>query len=230
MKFESPLQSGRLIKRYKRFLADVELDNGEVITAHCANPGSMMGLLPENALVWLSPNTNPKAKLPYRWELVEAEGTLVGINTAHPNRIVENAIADGKIKELQGYTSMRREVKYGENSRIDLLLEDPGLCYVEVKNVTLKRGEAAQFPDGVTARGAKHLRELGEMVQNGHRAVMVFLVQRSDCEYLSLAKDIDPAYAKAMDIAKAQGVEVIAYWCKVSPQEIMLTDALPLRI
>lgn len=230
MKFESPLIEGRLIKRYKRFLADIELQNGDTITAHCANPGSMMGLLPENAPVWLSPNTNPKAKLPYRWEMVEVEGTLVGINTAHPNRIVENAIADQKIAELRGYQSMRREVKYGVNSRIDLLLEDPGSCYVEVKNVTLKRGSSAQFPDGVTARGAKHLRELSEMVADGHRAVMVFLVQRSDCEYLSLAEDIDPAYAKAMADAKAAGVEVLAYWCTLSPQEIELTAPLPLKI
>ncbi|MGD8327514.1 MAG: DNA/RNA nuclease SfsA [Sphingomonadales bacterium] len=230
MKFESPLIPGRLIKRYKRFLADVELKDGETITAHCANPGSMMGLLPDGAPVWLSPNTNPKAKLPYRWELVEVDETLIGINTAHPNRIVEHAIQDGTIEELQGYKSLRREVKYGENSRVDLLLEDPNLCYVEVKNVTLKRGDAAQFPDSVTTRGAKHLRELGEMVREGYRAVMVFLVQRADCDYLSLAKDIDPAYAEAMELAKMEGVEVIAYWCTVTPQEIKVAGALPVRI
>lgn len=230
MEFESPLIKGQLIKRYKRFLADVALEDGQIVTAHCANPGSMMGLKAPGSTVWLSANTNPKAKLPYRWEIVEADGTMVGINTAHPNRIVEEAVLAGLVPEVSGYNQLRREVKYGENSRIDILLEGPGICYLEVKNVTLRRENAAQFPDAVTARGAKHLRELGEMVNAGHRAVMLFLVQRADCDYLSLAEDIDPAYCAAMIDARAQGVEVLAYWCKVTPQHIKLQAPIAFKV
>ncbi|SHM11433.1 DNA/RNA nuclease SfsA [Roseibium suaedae] len=220
MKFSAPLVSGRLVKRYKRFLADVILDeDGSEITAHCANPGSMLGLKQPGSRVWLSLSDNPSRKLKYSWEVMEADGALVGINTAHPNKLVEEALEAGRIPELSGYASLRREVKYGKNSRIDILLEgeDGGLTYVEVKNVHLMREAGlAEFPDSVTARGAKHLGELSEMVAQGHRAVMVFLVQRPDCSRLSLAADIDPAYAAAFSAAKEAGVEVYAIGCSVT--------------
>lgn len=234
MNFATPLISGRLIKRYKRFMADVLLDDGAVVTAHCMNSGSMMGLAAPDYRVWLSPVENPEAKLRYRWEMVEVEGSLVGINTAHPNRIAAIAIAEGRVPELAGYRSIRREVKYGSNSRIDLLLEDheQGLppAYVEVKNVTLKRGDAAEFPDAVTARGAKHLRELAEMVSQGFRAVMLYIAQRADCTHFSLAGDIDPAYEAAFRAAQAAGVEMLAYDCALSPEGIRLANPLPIRL
>ncbi|MCH7806284.1 MAG: DNA/RNA nuclease SfsA [Proteobacteria bacterium] len=229
MKLNTPLTKGVLVERYKRFFADVKLADGSVVTAHCANSGSMMNVKEPGSRVWLSANQNPKAKLDWRWEMIEVDGSLVGINTMHPNRIVEEAINADKIKELTGYSTLRREVRYGsENSRIDLLLEDPGLCYVEVKNVTLKRGVKAEFPDAVTTRGAKHLRELSLMVRDGHRAVMVYLVQRPDCQVFTIAGDIDPAYAETLDQAIKTGVEVLCYQCVLSEQEIVLDR--PLKI
>ncbi|WP_029058771.1 DNA/RNA nuclease SfsA [Stappia stellulata] len=224
MRFSSPLLSGRLKRRYKRFLADVVLDGtGETVTAHCANPGAMLGLKEEGARVYLSLSDNPKRKLRYSWEIVEADGTLVGINTAHPNALVEDALRAGLIPELSGFIGLRREVKYGRNSRIDILLaaEDATLTYVEVKNVHLMRSAGlAEFPDSVTARGAKHLVEMSDMVAAGARAAMVYLVQRGDCARLSLARDIDPAYAAAFDAARAAGVEAYAIGCSVSVTEI----------
>ena len=218
MKFSAPLVAGRLVKRYKRFLADVLLEDGSEVTAHCANPGSMLGLKEPGSRVWLSPSDNPKRKLKYSWEVIEADGALVGINTAHPNKLVEEALAAGRIEGLAGYDSLRREVKYGKNSRIDILLEDAAgaKTYVEVKNVHLMRQQGlAEFPDSVTARGAKHLGELADMVAEGHRAAMVFLVQRPDCARLNLAADIDPTYAVAFDAARAAGVEAYAIGCDV---------------
>lgn len=226
MKFPEKLTKGRLIKRYKRFLADVELEDGSIVVAHCANSGSMLGCKEPDSLVYLSPNQNPKAKLDWRWEMVEIDHGLVGINTSLPNRLVEQAIENGTIAELQGYGSMRREVKYGQNSRIDILLEEPGLCYVEVKNVTLKIDEEAQFPDSVTVRGAKHLRELTQMVQDGHRAVMVYLVQRSDCGHFRPAAHIDPAYVNELQTAHKAGVEVLCYQCSLSPSAIEVTGPM----
>lgn len=230
MKFDNSLTEGRLIKRYKRFLADVELADGSTVVAHCANSGSMLGCKDPGSRVLLSPNTNPKAKLDWRWEMVEVDGALVGINTSHPNKLVEQAILDGTIAELQGYASLRREVKYGGNSRIDILLEDPGLCYVEVKNVTLRVGDEAQFPDAVTARGTKHLRELTDMVADGHRAVMVYLVQRPDCRHFRPAADIDPTYADALQAAHGAGVEVLCYQCALSPSAIEVQGPLPYSV
>ena len=226
MKFEEPLLKATLVKRYKRFLADVRLEDGSEVTAHCANPGSMMGLTEPGSTVWLLPNRNPKAKLDYRWEMIEVDGGLVGINTARSNRITEEAISEGRVPELEGYETMRREVKYGQNSRIDLLLEAPERCYVEVKNVTLRRNGFAEFPDAVTARGAKHLKELTDMVHEGHRAVMLYLVQRMDCRDFRLARDIDPDYGAAFDAARAAGVEALAYSCRLSPREITLDAAI----
>ncbi|WP_186424432.1 DNA/RNA nuclease SfsA [Pannonibacter sp. I15F10I1] len=232
MDFEKPLVRGRLVKRYKRFLADVVLDSGEEITAHCANPGSMLGLNAPGSLVYLSRSDNPARKLAWSWEIIEADGALVGISTAHPNRLVEEALLAGLIPELSGFAGLRREVKYGKNSRIDILLEgaDGGLTYVEVKNVHLMRQAGlAEFPDSVTARGAKHLVELEDMVRAGHRAVMVYLVQRPDCSELDFAADIDPAYAAALKQAMAGGVEAHAIGCEVTPEFIRATRKVTIR-
>lgn len=225
MRFSRPLVSGRLVRRYKRFLADVVLDEGGEITAHCANPGSMLGLAAPGSRVYLSRSDDPKRKLAHSWELVEADGALVGINTAWPNLLVADAIRDGTIAELGGYGTLRREVKYGRNSRVDILLEDAerGRAFVEVKNVhLLRRPGLAEFPDCVTERGAKHLVELAGEVAAGHRAVMVYLIQRPDADRFALAADLDPGYARAFETARAQGVEAIAYACRVGPEEIVV--------
>lgn len=230
MIFEPALQRGRLIKRYKRFLADVELDSGETITATCPNTGSMKGLTDPGSTVWLSTSDSPTRKYRHTWEMIENDlgkgPTIVGINTNHPNKLVFEAIENRRIAALKGYSSQRREVKYGhENSRIDILLEDAqkGMCYVEIKNVHLMRKPGlAEFPDSVTERGAKHLRELAEMVREGHRAVMMFLVQRSDATRVGLARDIDPKYGEAYDAAVAAGVEPLAYRCTLTPDGITL--------
>jgi len=239
MQFSSPLCRGTLVKRYKRFLADVILENGEEITAHIANSGSMMGLNEAGMEVWLSQSDNPKRKLKYSWELVRDGGGLVGINTMHPNKLVAEAIDAGRIGELTGYSSLRREVRYGKNSRIDILLTDAARpnCYVEIKSVTLKRSckgdkrtNNAEFPDAVTARGTKHLGELSDMVAAGSRAVMIYLVQREDCDVFSIASDIDPAYADALAKAIKQGVEVLCYACRLTPTEIEINRSLPAKL
>ena len=233
MQFPDPLIHGTLLRRYKRFLADILLDNGEEITAHCANPGAMLGLTQIGSEVWLSPSRNPKRKLNYSWELMYADGGLVGINTAHPNGLVEEAISEIMVKELAGYDSMRREVKYGKNSRVDILLgaESKPDCYVEVKNVHLMRQPGlAEFPDSVTKRGAKHLVELGEMVKAGNRAVMFYLVQRTDCERFSVAADIDPTYAIELEKAMVQGVEAICYDCSINTERIEVRAPLQLDL
>jgi sugar fermentation stimulation protein A len=231
MRFPSPLVEGRLLRRYKRFLADVALDSGETVTVHCANPGSMIGLAEPGMRVLVSRATNPKRKLPWSWELVEADGALVGINTAHPNRIVEDALASGAIAELGGYDNLRREVRYGKNSRIDFLLSGHDIpdAYVEVKNVHLSRKKGlSEFPDSVTARGAKHLAELTAMVGSGHRGAMLYLIHRGDTDAFSLARDIDPKYAAAFDRARDAGVEMIAYRCRVTVEGAEIAEAIPI--
>jgi sugar fermentation stimulation protein A len=235
MRFPAPLVRATLLRRYKRFLADVTLDDGPVVTVHCPNSGAMLGLDAPGVEVWLSSAANPKRKHPWTWELVREGDTLVGINTGHPNALAAEAIAAGTIPELAGYATLRREVKYGRNSRIDLLLEDPERppCYVEVKNVHLKRGigpdTPAEFPDCVTARGAKHLVELADMVAAGGRAVMLYLAQRDDVGRFALAADIDPAYAAGLRLARAAGVEALAYRCRVALDGIAVTDRLEFR-
>lgn len=237
MNFAAPLVPATLLRRYQRFLADARLDDGSVVCAHIPNSGAMTGLKEPGIRVWLSRSDNPKRKLAYTWELAEVDGGLVGVNTAHPNAIVAEAIAAGRVSELAGYAAMKREVRYGENSRIDILLTDPDRprCLVEVKNVHLRRagtgdGCVAEFPDAVTERGTKHLRELAAAVAAGDRAVMLYLVQRTDCTTFSLAGDIDPAYAEAFAIARAAGVEAIAYTCAISTIGLTLDRALPLAV
>jgi sugar fermentation stimulation protein A len=233
MRFTAPLVPATLVRRYKRFLADVALPGGETVTAHCANPGSMIGLAAPGAPVWLSRSQNPKRKLGHSWELVEVDlgsgAELVGINTTNPNALAAEATAAGLIPELSGYRSFRREVKYGRNSRVDILLEEPGRppCYVEVKNVHLMRQKGlAEFPDAVTKRGAKHLQELAAMAAAGARAVMLFLVQIASAERFALARDIDPAYGLQFDLARAQGVEALARRCRLSRDAIEVAEAI----
>ena len=232
MRFPDPLIPGTLVKRYKRFLADVTLADGSVVTAHCANTGSMLGVAEPGSEVWLSPARNPERKLKYTWEMIRVGEGLVGINTQHPNRIVEDGVRAGGVAELTGYDEVQREVKYGKNSRIDVLLSADGRpdCYVEVKNVHLRRGRAAEFPDAVTARGAKHLVEMADMVDGGARAVMFYLVQREDCETFAVADDIDPAYAEALETARSRGVEAVCYTCRLTPESIELDRPLPLDL
>ena len=230
MEFPIPLRRATLLKRYKRFLSDHRLADGGTVTAHVANPGAMTGLIDEGLETWLSPAANPKRKLPFSWEMVRIGDGLVGVNASRPNRLAEDAIGAGAIPALAGYPSLRREVPYGERSRVDFLLEAPERppCYVEVKNVHLKRGPAAAFPDSVTARGTKHLRELAAVAEGGARAAMLYIVQREDCDSFTLAADIDSAYAAAFAEARASGVEALAYACRLSPAGIAVDRPLPI--
>ena len=230
MKFSLPLRRATLVRRYKRFLSDHRFDDGSTVTAHVANPGAMTGLIDDGVETWLSPAANPKRKLPFSWEMVRVGQGLVGVNASRPNALAEEAIQAGAIPPLAGYASIRREVAYGERSRIDFLLEaaDRPPCYVEVKNVHLKRGPAAEFPDSVTARGTKHLRELAAVAEGGARAVMLYVVQREDCDSFTLAADIDPAYAAAFTQARAAGVEALAYACRLDTEGIAVDRPLPI--
>ncbi len=226
-----PLIAGRLIKRYKRFLADVLLEDGSVVTVHCPNSGSMKGCAAPDSAVYLSRSATVGRKYPLTWELVQADGFWAGINTGLPNRLTREAIEDGTVSELQGYDTIRPEVPYGEHSRIDLLLEGPsGRCFVEVKNVTLVENGRALFPDSVTTRGQKHLQELMRVVREGDRGVIFFTVQRGDGDAVSPADLIDPEYGRLLRMAMANGVEALAYRADVTPDEIRLTERLPVLI
>ena len=230
MRFQTPLIPGRLIRRYNRFLSDIRLDSGEVVKAHCPNPGAMLGLKDEGLKVWLEPNDDPKKKLKYGWRLVEFEnGHWAGIDTGVPNRVVKEALEARQVAEVAAYETVRPEVKYGVGSRVDFLLTQDGLpdAYVEVKSVTLcRKAGLAEFPDTVTTRGRKHLEDLGAMARAGHRAVMLYLVQRTDCTRISLAEDYDAAYVAAFRAATADGLEVIALGCRITPEEIVAGDLL----
>jgi sugar fermentation stimulation protein A len=232
-----PLVPARLIRRYKRFLCDVEMEGGDTITAYCPNPGSMLGLAAPGNRVWLADHRGKGHKLDFSWMIVEAEfpgfgRELVGIDTGLPNALAEEAIRTGLIPELAGYDSLRREVRYGANSRIDILLESPGrpACWVEVKNVHLmRRAGLAEFPDCVTKRGAKHLVELSDRVHAGERAVMLFVIQMR-AEAFDLARDIDPAYARAFAAARATGVEALAWRCDIATGSIALVAPVKMRV
>jgi sugar fermentation stimulation protein A len=235
MRFIAPLIPATLVRRYKRFLADVVLPSGETVTAHVANPGSMIGLASPGARVWLSRSDNPKRKLSHSWELVEVDlgagSELVGVNTAHPNPLVGAALATGAIPELAGYATIRREVKYGRSSRVDFLLEGPSrpACYVEIKNVHLMRQPGlAEFPDARTERGARHLEELGDAVETGCRAVMLFLIQIGSATRFALARDIDPKYGMAYDRARMRGVEAVAWRCAIDREGIEICAPVPI--
>lgn len=231
MQFDPPLVPGMLVRRYKRFLADIVLDNGDEITASVPNTGSMLGLTEPGSKVWLSVNNDGKRKYAHALQLVEADGTIVGINTGLPNKLAEEAIRNGMIGNLHQYASLKREQKYGKNSRIDILLEDArlGRAYVEVKNVHLMRTTGlAEFPDSITSRGAKHLDELSDVANQGHRAIMVYLIQRGDCERFNLCRDLDKNYCAAFDEAMRNGVEAYAIRCQISPQAIVPEKLIPI--
>ncbi len=226
------LVRGTLVRRYKRFLADVVLDGGEAVTAHCPNTGTMASCCESGRTVYLSRADNPRRKLGYTWEMIEMPGSLVGVNTALPNRLVAHALGWGRIPELAGYRDTRREVPYGGGSRIDLLLTGDGRppCYVEVKNCTLVRRGLALFPDAVTARGAKHLRELARVVAGGDRGVMFYFVQRMDADRFGPADGIDPGYGAALREAAAVGVEVLAYDVAIDLRGIRLRRRLHVEL
>jgi len=230
MHFPVPLSRGVLVARYKRFFADVRLDDGREITAHCPNPGAMLGLNSPGMGAWVSPASDPKRKLAWTLELVEADGGLVGINTLHPNRLVAEALAVDAIPELSGYDLHRREVKMGEASRVDFVLEGAGRprCWLEVKNCHLRRvGTLAEFPDCVAARSSRHLKELAARVTEGDRAVQIFVIQRTDCDTFAACADLDPAYAAGLSAAAAAGVEVLCYACHIDETDIRIVRRLP---
>ncbi len=231
MKFATPLVPATLIKRYKRFLFDATLEDGTAITGSCPNTGSMLGLTTPGSRIWLSEHDSPTRKYKHAFELIEVDDVTVGINTGLPNKIVEEAIRQEKIEPLRGYETLQREQKYGRNSRIDLLLTDADRppAYVEVKNVHFTRQrDLAEFPDSPTQRGAKHLEELGDMVEAGNRGVMVYLVQRSDCKRLKICRDLDSNYAKAFDRAIERGVEALAVRCHITHHEISFDGLIPI--
>lgn len=230
MRFETELIHGRLIRRYKRFLADVMLDDGKVVTAHCTNSGSMKSCLEPDAEVYLSPASDPKRKTRFTWEMIRINDGWVGINTGNPNKLAFEGVRDQLIPGLQGYTRVKREVKYGD-SRFDLFAEnDTEKCFIEVKNVTLKEGDCALFPDAVTSRGQKHLKTLARVKEEGLRAVMLYIVQRADVKCFAPAETIDPAYAATLRDVNAKGVEVIVMQAGVTPRGIDFTGLLPAEI
>jgi sugar fermentation stimulation protein A len=232
MRFESPLIHGTLLQRYKRFFADVKLDTGEFVTASCPNTGTMLGLTTPGLGVWLSKSDSVTRKFAHRLEIVERKDVgPIGINTGLPNGLVEEALSNKRIPVLVGYNKVRREVRYGTNSRIDLLLEGDGLplCYVEVKNVTLHRTPGlAEFPDCRTERGAKHLREMADMVKQGHRAIMVYCIQGGGPHAFTMTPDLDRHYFDTYLWARKAGVEALALTCHVGPDRIEVVGELPI--
>lgn len=234
MRFQTELVPATLIRRYKRFLADCRLDDGREVVAHCANPGSMIGLAQPGQRIWLEPNDDPRKKLKFGWRLVDhGNGHFTGVDTSVPNRALKKAFEARQVPGFEAYGTIRPEQKYGEASRIDFLLQQDGLpdAYIEVKSVTLARQPGlAEFPDSVTARGAKHLMELAQVARQGHRAVMLYLVQRTDCTRMTLAADIDPTYATAYNAACADGLETLCLGAQISPQAIEIGAPLTVVI
>ncbi len=231
MIFDRPLVPAVLVQRYKRFLFDAILEDGRPTTGFCPNTGSMRGLTTPDSRIWLSEHDSVTRKYRHMLEMVEVDGTMVGINTGLPNRLAEEAIRAGQVSDLHLYATLKREQKYGRNSRIDMLLTDPdrGLAYVEVKNVHFSRSQGlGEFPDSPTLRGAKHLEELGDMVEAGHRGIMIYLIQRNDCATFRICDDLDPVYARAFERARRRGVEAFAVKCQVSPQQITPDGLIPI--
>ncbi len=226
------LIEGVLIKRYKRFLADIKLDNGEIVTAHCPNSGQMIECSEPGSKVYLSYHDNPNRKLKYTWELIKMPISLVGVNTNIPNLLVFNTIKDGNIAELSGYTKFTREKSVGNSSRIDIFLEKKRrkCCYVEVKNCTLVRGKVASFPDAVTQRGLKHLKELQKLRKNNNRCVMFYLVQRMDAEIFTPEYHIDPAYGNELKKAKQNGVEILVYDVNINLKKISINRKISYKL
>ncbi|MGC8203024.1 DNA/RNA nuclease SfsA [Aliiroseovarius sp. PTFE2010] len=232
MLFQTPLMPARLVRRYKRFLADVILPDGQQVTAHCPNPGSMMGLAEPGLKCWIEPNDDPRKKLKYGWRIVELPGgTMVIVDTMLANRIVAEALEARTIDGLPAFDTVRPEVRYGHSSRVDFLLEGPQRCFLEVKSVTLSRTSGvAEFPDSVTKRGTKHLHDLADVVRNGDQAVLLFLVARNDAALVRPAGDIDPEYAQALHDAHRSGVQIMAYDTCITPQQITLGNRLPVNL
>ena len=233
MQLPKTLYCGTLIKRYKRFLADIRLERGENITAHCPNPGRMTGLSNPGSRAWVSCSPNPNRKLPFTLELIEADGGLVGVNTHHPNKIVREAIESHKIAQLEGYDSLRTEVNYAERSRVDILLEDEkmGRCWVEVKNVHLRRDSresngTAEFPDSVTVRGSKHIEDLVDQIKMGDKSILIFLIQRMDCKDFKIARDIDPLYYETLLRGMENGLEVLCFDTNITLSSISLRNSI----
>lgn len=230
MKFETPLIHGYLIKRYKRFLSDIRLDDGSIVVAHCTNSGSMKTCIEDGAEVFLSPAKDPKRKTRFTWEMIKLNNKWVGINTTHPNLIAFEAIKNGEIEQLKGYSHVRREVKVG-NSRIDIMAQNENeTCFIEVKNATMKDGDYVRFPDAVTTRGRKHLDELIQLKKDGIRAVMLYIIQRSDVSLFAPAHSIDPNYANTLREAYKAGVEIIPIRVTVSPYEIIIDKELSFEL
>ncbi|MHB9027580.1 MAG: DNA/RNA nuclease SfsA [Candidatus Latescibacterota bacterium] len=228
MRFPFPLTPGVLIRRYQRFLADVRLDNGDIVTAHCSNTGTMLQVSEPGSRVLLSPARNPLRRTRWDWQLVQVNGLWAGINTAVPNILLREGFVTGAIPEFREYDSIRMEVPYGNMSRVDALLSGPrGLFYVEAKNVTLVEQDCALFPDAVTARGTKHLDELSTMVRAGHRAAVFFLVQRREAECAGTAAQIDPVYAARLEQVRGEGVDVMVWRADITPEGITLDCPLP---
>ena len=230
MNFQKPLIDGYLIKRYMRFLADIKLDSGNIVTAHCTNSGTMKSCLEDNAEVYLSPVDDPNRKTKFTWEMIKINGNWVGINTGNPNKLAYEAVKSGKIEKLKGYTEVQAEVKF-DDSRFDLMAKnEKETCFIEVKNVTLKEGKYALFPDAVTSRGKKHLETLAKVKEQGMRAVMLYVIQRNDVEIFAPAKEIDPEYTKVLKIAYEKGVEIIPMQVNVTPEKIELLKELPFEL
>lgn len=230
MRFGEELVHGRLIKRYKRFLADVKLDDGTEVTAHCTNSGTMKSCLEDGAEVYLTPVNDPKRRTKFTWEMIKIDGRWVGINTNNPNKIAFEAVRNNRIPELSGYETVRREVKFGD-SRFDVMAQKEGeTCFIEVKNVTMKVGPDALFPDAVTTRGRKHLNTLMEVKKQGMRAVMLYIIQRMDVERFGPADEIDPEYGKALREAYREGVEIIPMQAEVTPEGIELVRKLDFEL
>ena len=232
MLLPQPMARGVIVQRYKRFFVDMVLDDGRAITAHVPNPGAMLGLKDPGLAAWVSWSGDPKRKLPWTLQLVEANGDLVGVNTMNPNKLVAEALAADAIPELSGYMAIRPEVKYSQASRVDFLLTHPDRppCWLEVKNCHYRRdGTLAEFPDCVAARSAKHLKDLAAEVAKGARAVQLFVVQRTDCDSFAACDDLDPVYAKGLREAAAAGVEVLCYRCDISPTEVRISRRIPWR-